>query len=73
MTRAFDPGSCPLCAQPNHCAMATNGCSTAGTACWCADVTIARAVLEKVPADAVGRACVCADCAKTQNVHRVRD
>lgn len=58
MTDAVDPSRCPLCNAPNTCGM------EAGTgSCWCMSVKIPPDVLERVPAEARDRACVCAACA----------
>lgn len=52
---------CPLCGRPNACAPALTG--TQGGPCWCQDVIIPRAVLERIPKAQRGLACVCRDCA----------
>lgn len=57
---AIDPGICPLCGRPNGCAMAAGG---DGQVCWCARVTIDARVLERIPVEQRGVACVCARCA----------
>ena len=52
---------CPLCGGPNACAPAQTG--SLATPCWCRDVTIAPAALERVPQEQRQRACICAACA----------
>ena len=52
---------CPMCGGPNACAPAQSG--TLATPCWCRDVTIAAATLERIPAGERQRACLCAACA----------
>jgi hypothetical protein len=52
---------CPLCGQPNGCAPAGTG--RLDTPCWCASVTIAAGVLDRIPAAQRGRACLCRSCA----------
>ncbi len=52
---------CPLCGQPNGCAVARAG--TFDTPCWCAEVRMSPAALASVPASERGRACLCASCA----------
>jgi hypothetical protein len=52
---------CPLCGKPNDCAAACSGDLAAP--CWCRDATFTPALLARVPADARGRACICAACA----------
>jgi hypothetical protein len=54
--------SCPLCAAPNHCAMAGN---RAVNTCWCIHTPIPPAVLARVPAAKANSTCVCERCATT--------
>lgn len=61
MTGTADPRRCPLCGEGNACGMAAG----AGT-CWCFSATIPPEVLERVPAEARGEACVCRTCASGQ-------
>jgi hypothetical protein len=56
---ASDARRCPLCGEPNACALAGGG----GEPCWCAGATIPKATLERLPEDSRGTACVCARCA----------
>ena len=58
-----DPALCPLCSQPNRCAMeAERASGTPQPPCWCTQVDFAAALLDQIPAAAQGRACVCARC-----------
>jgi hypothetical protein len=59
MNTAIDPQRCPLCGADNHCAVARGK----GT-CWCFTSPISDDVLEKIPAEARERACVCQTCAR---------
>ncbi|MBB6695380.1 cysteine-rich CWC family protein [Cohnella xylanilytica] len=55
-----DPSRCPLCGQPNGCAV------TAGEPpgdCWCMTARIPEAVLSRIPAELRRKACVCSRCA----------
>ncbi|HXD07374.1 MAG TPA: cysteine-rich CWC family protein [Burkholderiaceae bacterium] len=52
---------CPLCAQPNACAMAAG--STAP--CWCTRVEIPASLLDRLAPAERGTACICAQCVKT--------
>ncbi|WP_353400235.1 cysteine-rich CWC family protein [Hydrogenophaga sp. 5NK40-0174] len=65
----LDPSRCPLCGEPNACAMACQGAGTAtpacATPCWCEEAVFSEALLDRVPPAAKGRACVCANCAGT--------
>lgn len=58
------PQSCPLCGQPNRCAMEqARRTGKVQPPCWCLAVTIAPATLAAIPPAARDRACICADCA----------
>jgi len=61
MSEPVDPTRCPLCGQPNACALAaTPGASAAE--CWCAALRFEDALLARVPAASAGRACICLRC-----------
>ncbi len=49
---------CPLCGERNDCGMAAGK-----GGCWCFTATIPHEVLERVPPEARGVACVCPACA----------
>jgi hypothetical protein len=53
---------CPLCGADNRCAPASSG--SFDTPCWCTGVRIDAAVLERIPAEARGVACLCERCAR---------
>jgi len=56
---------CPLCGQPNHCAMeAQRRGDKASQPCWCTQVSIPAELIERIPPEANGRACVCAACVR---------
>lgn len=59
MTAAeFDPERCPLCGGPNACGLLL------GTRnCWCFSMRIPESVLERIPVELQGLACVCEGCA----------
>lgn len=65
---APDPCRCPLCGQPNACAMAAPApaAATGGHAqqlpCWCTRITFSAELLRQVPAAARHKACICAAC-----------
>ncbi len=59
---ACDPARCPLCGQPNQCALADGG--NAGQPCWCSAVQIARETLARIPSACQGVACICPQCAQ---------
>lgn len=52
---------CPLCGRPNDCSAARTG--SFDSPCWCQHATFAAELLARVPADRVGRACICRACA----------
>ncbi len=57
---ALDPRTCPLCGGDNHCAMASG---QVPERCWCVSLEIDPAVLQRLPAEAVGKVCICRACA----------
>ncbi len=56
-----DQHTCPLCGQPNDCAMAAG---ESVSACWCTGVTLTRAMLERLPPEHQGVTCICGACAR---------
>jgi len=63
MSAPVDPKVCPLCGGDNACAMAQAGSPDTPVPCWCTSTAIGAEVLARIPADAVGKACVCRACA----------
>jgi hypothetical protein len=62
--RPVDPSRCPLCGQPNRCAMEVQRATgVPQPPCWCTEVSFDAALLARVPAEAQRRACICAACA----------
>ncbi|MDP1685425.1 cysteine-rich CWC family protein [Hydrogenophaga sp.] len=60
----IDPTRCPLCGQDNRCAMEIE--RTTGVKqgpCWCVGARFSPELLQRVPAESAGQACVCARCA----------
>lgn len=59
-----NPQHCPLCGQPNQCAMeAERATGIRQPACWCIQASFAPSLLARIPEAARGKACVCAACA----------
>lgn len=59
-----DPTRCPLCGQPNVCAMELERASgQPQEPCWCTQVDFSAELLERVPLAARGMACICRACA----------
>ena len=59
-----DAALCPLCARPNRCAMEIEReTGQPQPPCWCTQVDFSGDLLEQVPAEARGQACICAACA----------
>jgi hypothetical protein len=54
----IDPGRCPLCGATNECGM-VSGAAT----CWCFSMSIPPEVMDALPPEARGVACVCKSCA----------
>jgi len=55
--KSVDPTRCPLCGESNNC-----GAARGEKTCWCFDLKIPVYVLENVPENARGKACVCQRC-----------
>ncbi|UHJ65232.1 cysteine-rich CWC family protein [Melaminivora jejuensis] len=58
---APDATCCPLCGQPNTCAI-TAGLPAQG--CWCMSAPVSRAALARLAPEQRGRACICPACAQ---------
>jgi hypothetical protein len=67
MNAQVDAARCPLCGQPNRCAMEMERASgVAQGPCWCTNMDFTSELLARVPASALGTACICAACAAQQ-------
>jgi hypothetical protein len=62
---ASTPGLCPLCGKANQCAMEIEKITgQKQPPCWCTQVDFSAGLLDRVPADSRGRACICPACAR---------
>ncbi|HEY0826088.1 MAG TPA: cysteine-rich CWC family protein [Ramlibacter sp.] len=60
-----DPSLCPLCGQPNRCAVELEReTGRAPGPCWCTQVDFGAELLARVPPQAQRLACICAACAR---------
>ena len=62
---ALTPALCPLCGQPNRCAMELEretGVKQEG--CWCTQAAFSPELLARVPPEARRRACICPACVR---------
>ena len=57
-----DTRHCPLCGGPNACALAAG--ATADVVCWCAQEHFPPSLLQRLPVETRGRACICRRCAQ---------
>lgn len=57
---------CPLCGQNNGCAVHAG---KDPAACWCMTVKVPPGLLEKIPPERRGQACVCQNCVKAYRDH----
>ena len=65
-----DPVQCPLCGQPNRCAMEVEKeTGRKQPPCWCTGVTFEPSTLALIPPASRGLACICGACA-TQASHK---
>ena len=70
-TGTTDPKRCPLCGQPNRCAMEIEReTGVKQGPCWCVSVDFTPALLARVPAEPQNQACICAACAATSAKER---
>jgi hypothetical protein len=61
MTNIPDPSKCPICGQPNQCALSNP--ATATQQCWCFTAEIAPEARARISDDALNKACICQHCA----------
>lgn len=54
--------TCPVCGQPNACAV--SACGRFDADCWCAQVAISPQALARVPVALKNKACLCQRCAQ---------
>jgi hypothetical protein len=55
----LDTSTCPLCGEPNQCALAADHNATE---CWCESVDFPDGLLAQIPDEAVRKTCVCQKC-----------
>ena len=59
----IDPSLCPVCGQPNQCAMEVQKATgLEQQPCWCTHVDLSLDLLAKIPPELRGKACVCPGC-----------
>jgi len=62
---SYAPDTCPLCGQPNQCAIAIESATgLPQPPCWCAQTHFSADLLNQIPEAARGVACLCAACIK---------
>ena len=64
---AVDPCLCPLCGQPNQCAMAQPQSGEAKAPCWCTREPFSAALLQQVPGPLKDKACICRACVQASH------
>ncbi len=60
--KTINQSLCPLCGQPNRCALAEDTEEIAD--CWCVHVKIPLERLMQISPSRLGRACICRTCAE---------
>jgi Cysteine-rich CWC len=64
----IDPCCCPLCGQPNQCAMeAARQTGQPVGVCWCVNLQFGPDLLARVPEAAHQKACICQRCAESSD------
>jgi hypothetical protein len=61
MSQTVDPALCPLCGEPNACALAS-GSGASPSECWCAAQRFDARLLARLAPASLGRACICRRC-----------
>lgn len=62
MASAVDPARCPLCGEPNLCAMASAAPGERPPPCWCRAEPFPPDLLAAVPEQSRRKACICQSC-----------
>lgn len=52
--KQLDKTICPICGENNNCKHSKE--------CWCHSVTIPKELLDMIPEDKKGKACICKSC-----------
>ena len=66
MPAAPQASLCPLCGQPNRCAMEVEReTGVVQGPCWCTRVDFSAELLARVPPQAQRLACICSACARS--------
>jgi len=47
--------TCPICGKDNNC-------QHGEASCWCNDIEIPKYIIDMVPSDKKGKACICKTC-----------
>jgi hypothetical protein len=58
-----DASRCPLCGEPNRCAIAAG---VVDEPCWCTQIELAPGALEALAPDERGKRCLCPRCAASR-------
>ena len=62
-TTPLDTSRCPLCGGANSCAIALKEATgEAQPTCWCFSTSFSADLLDRLPADMLNVACICARC-----------
>jgi hypothetical protein len=56
-----DTSRCPLCGQPNQCAIAAG---QPAESCWCMQQPVSKEALARLAPEARGKSCICPQCAQ---------
>ncbi|MBS7809183.1 cysteine-rich CWC family protein [Variovorax sp. PCZ-1] len=66
-TSSINQSLCPLCGKVNQCAMEIEKVTgEKQPACWCVGMDFSVDLLAKLPLEAQGKACICANCASNK-------
>ncbi|HET6417601.1 MAG TPA: cysteine-rich CWC family protein [Polyangiales bacterium] len=59
-SKSNETGRCPLCGEPNECAIVAG---RDPESCWCMSATMSPRALAAIPDELQGKVCICARCA----------
>ena len=59
MQNEINTRTCPICGRDNGCMLSKD--------CWCYDVKVPKGLLDMVPEDKKGQACICKSCVEKYN------
>lgn len=66
-SQVINPCLCPLCGQPNHCAMEQARTCGEQAPCWCTREQFSAQLLQQLPDTHRDKACICQACVRASH------